>query len=53
MPQLKGYADKIFNTDALITAEYSLRNGPVAGWMHMVNAVMSPVRVAIEWAIGR
>jgi cbb3-type cytochrome oxidase subunit 1 len=53
MPRLKAYADKIFNTDGLITGAYSLRHGPVAGWMHAVNAVMSPIRVAIEWAIGR
>jgi hypothetical protein len=52
-PRLKVYADKIFNTDAIVTAAYSLRHGPVAGWMHAVNAVMSPIRVAVEWAIGR
>jgi cbb3-type cytochrome oxidase subunit 1 len=53
MPRLKAYADKIFNTDALITAAYSLRHGPVADWMTTVNAVMSPIRVAVEWSIGR
>ena len=53
MPRLKVYADKIFNSGSLITAAYSLRHGPVSPWMTTLNAIMSPIRVAIEWVYGR
>jgi hypothetical protein len=51
--RLKLYGDKIFDTCQLITAAYSLRNGFVFNWMHTLNFIMSPIRVAVEWAFGK
>jgi hypothetical protein len=46
----KLYGDQIFNSCQLVTAAYSLRNGPVLNWMHTLNLIMSPIRVSIEWS---
>ena len=50
---LKLYGDKIFVTCDLITAAFSLRNGPLAPWMTALNRLMSPIRVSIEWCYGK
>jgi len=52
LPRYKLYADKIFNTCALITATWNLRHGHLAQWMIMENSVMSTIRIAIEWGFG-
>lgn len=51
-PRFKMYADKIYNTCALITAAWNLRHGPLFQWMTNQNTVMSKVRIAIEWTFG-
>ena len=52
-PVLKLYGDKIFNTCNLITAAFSLRNGPLLPWMVILNRIMSPIRVSIEWVYSK
>ena len=49
LPRLKLYGDKIYNTCAIITAAWNARYGPVLQWMTNENAIMSKVRIAIEW----
>lgn len=50
-PRYKLYADKIYNTCALITAAFSRRNGVVEQWMTNQNRIMSKLRVSIEWSL--
>ena len=49
LPRYKVYADKNFNTCALLTAAWNLRNGPLCQWMINQNTIMSKIRIAIEW----
>lgn len=53
LPRLKLYADKIYNSGALVTAAWSLRHGAVQAWMTVQNAMMSKIRVSVEWAFER
>jgi hypothetical protein len=50
--RLKLYADKIYNTSALVTAAFSERHGALQGWMGIENGIMSKIRIAIEWTFG-
>lgn len=50
--RLKLYADKIYNSDPIVTAAWSLRHGPLFQWMADENWLMSKIRVAIEWTFG-
>jgi hypothetical protein len=49
LPPLKLYADKIYITDAIVTAAYSRRYGNLQQWMTDYNNI---VRVGIEWAFN-
>lgn len=53
LARLKLYADKVYNNSTLVTAAWSLRHGVVQAWMTAQNAMMSKIRVSIEWAFGR
>lgn len=46
------YADKIYNTGALIKASWSLRHGALQAWMVVQNGIMSRIRVSVEWAFN-
>ena len=50
--RLKLYADKIYNTSALVTAAFSRRHGDLQAWMTQENRIMSSIRIAIEWTYG-
>jgi nuclease HARBI1 len=52
---LKLYADKIYSTNDLITAAYSLRDNRLGlqQWMKTNNRIMSAIRVAVEWSFGK
>lgn len=47
------YGDRIFRTDAVITAAYSARWGVVQQWMLNSNLIMSSLRVSVEWTYGK
>ena len=50
--RLKLYADKIYNSSALIVAAFSRRHGPLLAWMLTENRIMSGIRIGIEWTFG-
>ena len=50
--RLKLYADKIYNSSALITAAFSRRHGNLQPWMTVENSIMSAIRIGIEWTFG-
>ena len=51
--RLKLYADKIFNSSALVTAAFSRKHHNVLnGDMLRLNLIMSKVRVGVEWSFG-
>jgi hypothetical protein len=52
LPRLKLYADKIYNSGALILAAWNNRHGPVTPWMLMENSIMASIRIAVEWSFG-
>ena len=47
--RLKLYADKLYSTNDLITAAYSIKNGPVQPWMEVRNSIMTRIRISVEW----
>lgn len=51
--RLKLYADKLYRTNSLIISAYSLRDGALLPWMTNSNAIMSAIRVGVEWAFGK
>ena len=51
--RLKLCGDKIFNRENLLTGAYSRRNGPLQPFMTVYNAIMSPIRVGVEWSFGK
>jgi uncharacterized PurR-regulated membrane protein YhhQ (DUF165 family) len=42
----------MYNSDIIVTAAFSLRNGEVLDWQRLENNIMSKMRVAIEWTFG-
>jgi len=52
-PELKVYADKIYNRSRLVEAAYSRRRGRMPDWQHRLNGAMSGIRVGVEWSFGR
>ena len=45
--------DKIFRGDAVLFAMFSELQGALPPWMELINSIISPLRVSIEWSYGK
>jgi hypothetical protein len=53
LDQFRLGGDKIFQSDNNLFAMFSRRWGLVFPWMRVINRIISPLRVSVEWSYGK